>query len=324
MKILLIRFSSLGDIVLTSPVVRCIKKQLPNVELHYVTKASFRLLIADNPYIDKIHVLEKDESIFTLIKRLKSEKYDLVIDLHVKIRSLLISLMLATKTLRYHKDNVKKYALILFKKNYFKKEDNIVNRYFKAVSTIGVKSDGKGIDYFINPRDYVNIEDLPIPSQNGYVSYIIGASKFTKKLTLPKKIELLNQVQYPIILIGGKEDYSDGEDIIKYLPNKQIYNACGKYNFNQSAYIASKSKYIIGHDTGLTHIAAAFGKPIITILGSTSSAFGFVPYMADVILFENNQIPCRPCTRAGRDFCPRGHFDCMNKLDVTIPERLLA
>src|SRR5579862_4942407 len=97
MKFLIIRFSSIGDIVLTTPVIRCVKKQVDNAEVHFLSKRSFKTVTDCNPYIDKFFYY--DNNLAELIKELKKEKYDFVIDLHKNIRSYRIRFALQCKTL---------------------------------------------------------------------------------------------------------------------------------------------------------------------------------------------------------------------------------
>lgn len=316
MKILIIRFSSIGDIVWTTPVIRCIKQQLPNCELHFCTKAQFRFLVESNPYIDKIHYLQ--HLLSPLINELKDEDFDYVIDLHKKLRSFAIRLALRKPTYSYKKLTLQRFLLTKFQINLMPKGVHVVDRYMKAVEPLGVKNDRKGLDYFIKPEDEVRIDTLPAGFTNGYAAFVIGASKFTKKLPLHKMKELCLKIKRPVVLIGGKEDIKTATELIHSLNNQAlVYNACGKYNISQSASLVKQASVVYGHDTGLTHIAAAFGKKIYSIWGGTSP-IGFEPYLADNVIIENNNLSCRPCSKAGLKACPKWHFKCMNDLRFEI------
>ncbi len=319
-KFLVIRFSSIGDIVLTTPVVRAIKTQLPNVEVHFCTKLAYKDLVINNPYIDKCHFLEN--SIFDLIAKLRAERFEFVIDLHNNLRTTLIKYALGVDAIGFSKLNVEKYLYTRFKINVLPRV-HIVDRYMKTVKPFGVKNDGKGLDFFIPYKDQVESDWLPPTHQNGFVAYAIGGQHATKKLPLERMIELCQKINYPIVLLGGKEDAPQAQQIEGALGNALIYNACGKYNFNQSASLVEQSELVFSHDTGLMHVAAAFGKKIYSIWGSTTKDFGMYPYNTPYVILENNELDCRPCSKIGHDKCPQGHFNCMKALSFDFEIREL-
>lgn len=312
-KVLIIRFSSIGDIVLTTPVVRCLKEQQPDTEIHYVTKKSFKALFENNPYISKIHSIEKD--VKEIASQLKEEDFDAVIDLHNNLRSMQIKRIVGKPVTVFKKLNFRKWLLVQFKINVMPPV-HVVDRYMQTVAHWGVKNDHKGLDYFIPAKDEVNLRDLPLSHQNGYIGFVIGAKHFTKQLPLEKIISICKRLTQPLILLGGKEDKERGEAIFKAVGNR-VYNACGSYNLNQSASLVKQANKIISHDTGLMHIAAAFKKEIISVWGSTVPAFGFTPYGAAAAsrIVEVAGLPCRPCSKIGYDQCPKGHFKCMKEID---------
>lgn len=318
MKFLIIRFSSIGDIVLTTPVVRCIKQQVENAEIHYVTKAGFRSLLENNPYIDKLHLL-KDDEWNPLLNALKEEKFDCIIDLHKNLRSHKIkSALKKVPSYSFNKLNIQKWLLTALKINTLP-DKHIVDRYLETAASFGVVNDGKGLDYFIPEKDVVDYTQLPMTHHAGFYGVVIGAALNTKKLPLEKLKELCSKINHPIVLLGGKEDQSNG-DTIAAIDTFKIYNACGKFNINQSADLVRKSKLIITHDTGLMHIAAALKKPIISIWGNTVPAFGMTAYFGnfkvDNIIAEVHHLACRPCSKIGFNRCPLLHFNCMKKQDI--------
>jgi ADP-heptose:LPS heptosyltransferase len=328
MKILVIRFSSIGDIVLTTPVVRVLKTQLENVQVHYATKMQFKSIFEENPYIDKVHYLSTDLADF--IRELRAEKFDFVVDLHNNLRTRIIKTALLTKAKGFDKLNIEKWLLVNFKINKLPNV-HIVDRYLKAVDLLGVKNDSLGLDYFIPEKDVVPLDWIPKTHQNGYVAYAIGAQHATKKLPLERMIELCDKINRPIVLLGGKEDAAVGEQICAFFEkttnssgyedglkelNKKaiIYNACGKYNLNQSASLVKQAKYVFTHDTGLMHIAAAFKKEIFSIWGNTIPEFGMYPYRTKFTVLENTKLSCRPCSKIGHPACPKKHFKCMKEI----------
>lgn len=317
MKILIIRFSSIGDIVLTTPVIRCLKQQVPGVELHYVTKKNFAGLLSSNPYVDKLHVLTDNWDL--LLAELRGEGFDYIIDLHHNLRSLRIKRALRkVPAFSFNKLNVQKWLLTALKINRLPNV-HIVDRYLDTVKTLGVVNDGRGLDYFIPAKDEVPVTDLPMSHHAGYVGVVIGAALATKKLPLPKLQQLCADIKHPIILLGGPEDKADGDAIAAQDPVK-IYNACGKFNLNESADLVRKAKLLVSHDTGLMHIAAAFKKQVISVWGNTVPDFGMTAYYGALSvpapIFEVRPLYCRPCSKIGYKKCPLGHFKCMNNQNI--------
>jgi ADP-heptose:LPS heptosyltransferase len=314
LKILVLRFSSIGDIVLTTPVVRALKTQLAGVEVHYCTKKQFASLVAHNPYIDRCLYLEKD--LGELITFLKREKYDYVVDLHNNLRTRIIKLRLGVKAFTFNKLNREKWLLVNFKINRMP-DVHIVDRYLETVKALGVRDDGRGLDYFIPSQDVVDKDALPAPYRNGYATFAIGGQHYTKKLPLPRMIELAGLIGQPLMLLGGPEDAANGDAIVEAFegqPGKHVFNACGKYTLNQSASLVQGADVVFSHDTGLMHIAAAFGKKIYSIWGNTVPALGMYPYRTEHVVWEKAHLYCRPCSKLGYKKCPQGHFKCMNEI----------
>ena len=329
MKVLILRFSSIGDIVLTTPVVRALKAQLPDVRIHYATKPAFAPLLESNPHVDQVHTLER--SLPALIRQLRAERFDYLIDLHHNLRTAVIKLALRGVASRsFAKLNWQKYLLVRAKVNRLPNV-HVVERYLATVAPLGVYDDGGGLDYFIPYKDEVERNWLPPTHRKEYVVYALGGKHATKRLPLPRMIELCDKINKPIVLLGGPEDRADGEEIVRFFerhagsaPYEEglrqlgkkslIYNACGQYNLNQSASVVKGARAVFAHDTGLMHIAAAFGRQIYSIWGSTTPQFGMYPYRTRFVVFENNRLKCRPCSKIGYSRCPLGHFKCMNEL----------
>ena len=316
MKILIIRFSSIGDIVLTTPVIRCLKEQLNgDVEIHYLTKNQYRSVVEHNNHLSKIHTIDKSTN--EIVAQLKEEQFDYIIDLHKNLRSKRVVKSLKVMSFSFDKVNYQKWLLTTFKINKLPKV-HIVDRYMNTVKTLGVKNDNKGLEYFIRNKDKVNLKDLPISHHNGYVGFAIGAQHATKRLPQEKIVSICKKINQPVLLLGGKEDAVVAENVQKEI-GEMIYNACGKYSINQSASLVQQSKALITHDTGLMHIGAALGIKIISVWGNTVPAFGMYPYYPNnpekYVVVENNDLKCRPCSKIGYDKCPKQHFKCMNDID---------
>jgi ADP-heptose:LPS heptosyltransferase len=317
MKILIIRFSSIGDIVLASPVFRCVKQQLPNVEVHLLTKYAFRAVTECNPYIDKFHYFKDD--LATLTEELKKENFDHVVDLHKNFRSYRVKISLGKKTSSFHKLSVEKFLLTKLRINRMPNR-HITLRSLDAVKTLGVQDDGKGLDHFIPASTNVDQHPLPEFTHNGYIAMVIGASYATKKLPPERLITLCRSLQLPVVLVGGPEDADIGAKISASDP-ALIFNGCGTYNLHQSSLIVRNAKLVISHDTGMQYIACAFQRPVLAIWGATSPALQVEPFYgtAQQAKYKNfllAGLKCQPCSNYGTKKCPEGHFDCMNKLDL--------
>ena len=304
--------------MLTSPVVRCLKQQLNNSEIHFLTKKPFASIVENNPNVDKVYTIEKNPH--EVLPELKKENYDWVIDLHHNLRSARVKRALEKPNKSFNKLNIEKWLLVNFKINLLPKK-HIVDRYFETVAHLGVKNDLKGMEFFIDKKDLVNISTLPEEFQNGYIAFVIGAKHNTKKLPTEKIISICKKLNRPIILIGGKEDFEEGKKIETRVKSQEsrIFNACGKYNLQQSASLIKQAERVITHDTGMMHIAAAFRKNIVSVWGNTVPEFGMYPYMPgneeNSKSVEVKNLSCRPCSKIGYDKCPKGHFKCMNEID---------
>jgi ADP-heptose:LPS heptosyltransferase len=312
-KFLVIRFSSIGDIVLTSPVVRCLKNQVTNAEIHFVTKKAFRQIVENNPNISKVISFEKE--IDEVTDMLKKEQYDLVIDLHKNLRSARLKRKLGRPSAAFPKLNFKKFLLTFFKIDRLP-DVHVVDRYFKAVEKLGVKNDQQGLSYFIPEQDEVEPRNFGIVEP--YVVYAIGAQFATKRMPAGKISELLKKINATVVLLGGEVDFDEAEQIAK--SRAGIINLCGRLSLNQSASLVRQAGKIITHDTGLMHIASSFGKPIVSIWGNTVPAFGMYPYMPQkktgYSIHEVKGLSCRPCSKIGYQKCPKGHFKCMLDHDL--------
>lgn len=309
-KILFIRFSSIGDIVLTTPVIRCVKQQLPAVELHYLTKKAFAPVLENNPYIDRLHFLGEDEA--QMRQMLKAEKFDYIIDLHHNLRTWRFRMALGSKTYAFNKLNFEKWLLVNTKIDRMPAK-HIVDRYMETVATLGVKNDGAGLDYFLHPT--TPTPALPQAFRDGFTAFVIGGQHATKMLPADKITALCAAVKGPICLLGGAEDAAKGEAIALSNPEK-IFNAAGKYPLNQSVQLLKAARLVITHDTGLMHIAAAFKQKIITLWGNTIPAFGMYPYLPQAYASFEQTLSCRPCSKIGYAACPKGHFRCMRDQNI--------
>lgn len=312
MRLLFIRFSAIGDIVLASPALRCAKQQIPGVEIHFLTKKSMKAVSEANPYVDRFHYFDKDLS--ATIQELKACKFDYIIDLHKNLRTLRIRLALGVPYLSYNKLSVEKFLLTKFQVNRMA-DRHISMRSVDTLAPLGVSYDGKGLDYFV-PSEVIQ----PVFFPEGYAALVIGASYATKKLPLESLKVLCSQIPHPIVLVGGKEEVVDGEALALLDPTR-IVNTCGAYSLHESALIVAKARLVISHDTGMLYIACAFEKNVIAIWGATSPALQVEPFMPDdskAQVFQSivPDLTCQPCSNFGTKTCPKGHFACMKQQDL--------
>jgi ADP-heptose:LPS heptosyltransferase len=313
-KFLIIRLSSIGDIVLTSPLIRCLKEQVENAEIHFVTKLKYGELLLANPYIDKIHFLNRH--IGKLLQDLKHENPDYIIDLHRNFRSFRIKRHLNVPAYSFNKLNILKWLRIKLGIDLLPNQ-HVVDRYFQTVNSFNVVPDARGLDYFIPEGQSFDFSQLPGLFQNGYIAFIIGGTYFTKRLPVTKVIEICNHIDLPVILIGGKQEVPDSHIICRNGGN-HILNLTGKTTLNESASLVQEARVVLTNDTGMMHIAAAFNKKIFSFWGNTIPKLGMAPYRPhhSSRISEVEGLPCRPCSKLGYQKCPKRHFRCMNDMDV--------
>lgn len=317
LRILVIRFSSIGDIVLTSPVLRAIKKQKPDSVIHYVTKKSYEEVLKHNPYIDKIFLL--NNSLKSLIADLRKEKYDLIIDLHKNLRSARIKSVLKAPSVTFDKMNFQKWLMVKLKKNRLPQK-HIVDRYFEALQKFDLKNDQLGLEYYNGEEGaslHPTFEEL---SKEKFAAIVLGGTYYTKQIPEEKLTELLGKLEIKVALLGGPDDKILGEKLEGIFKGK-AYNLAGKLNINQSAEVIRNSEFVVSGDTGLMHIAAAYQKKIYSVWGNTIPEFGMYPYMPQnpdrSVILQVDHLKCRPCSKLGYPNCPKKHFDCMIKQDFS-------
>lgn len=314
-KFLVVRFSSIGDIILTTPVVRHLKQQVEDSSIHYLSKSAYSSLLEANPYVDRVHLYEGNMK--ACIASLKKEGFDYVIDLHHNIRSARIKYALKRMDFTVHKLNWPKWLYVNLKIDRLP-DRHMVDRNLDTIRTFIDTRDDMGLDYFIPAESEISLQSLPPSFRKGYVGLSIGAQHETKKLPHESLVRICQKLDYPVIILGGPEDRARGDSLVSALPGKEILNGCGQYSIHQSASLVKQSRLLITHDTGLMHIGAAFRKKVISVWGNTVPRFGMYPYRPDPssLSFEVDGLSCRPCSKIGYQKCPRKHFRCMLDQDL--------
>jgi ADP-heptose:LPS heptosyltransferase len=310
--ILIIRFSSIGDIVLTTPVVRALKTQLEGeVEIHYITKKAFADLIRSNPSVDKVITIE--EHVSEAKAELQKVQYDYIVDLHNNLRSRQVKRIAKGLAFTVDKRNVAKWLYVLTKKLILP-IGHIVDRNLATVKALGIEDDGQGLDFFIRDEERIAKTQIPDWYLPGFVTYAIGGLTMGKILPVEKAIELINQINKPVALLGGKSDFERGEIIAKACGAK-VWNTCGLYSLQQSASLLELSETVITHDTGLMHIASALNKKVVSLWFSTTPELGFAPWRpgAGSVMIEAD-CHSRPTSKLGN----RGYEnECVFNIDLT-------
>ncbi len=314
-KILIIRFSSIGDIVLTTPVIRCVKKQL-HAEVHFLTKPQYAAVLQENPYLDRIITLKS--SVSQTMHEIRREAYDLVIDLHNNIRSRLITSVSGSPTIRYDKLNLLKWLMVRFKLNHLPIGKHLVDRYFDAIHIAGIMDDGMGLDYIICQDDADAA--FQMVSHLKFQVLILGATYYTKRIPVRKCEEIISSSSLLTVLLGGKDVSETARVLAEKFP-QSVVNFCGTINLGTSAAIMQQAQKVYSGDTGMMHIAAALQKELIVLWGSTIPAFGMYPYygknnVPKSINLEVKGLACRPCSKLGFDKCPEKHFRCMHEIRI--------
>jgi lipopolysaccharide heptosyltransferase II len=306
-EILIIRLSSLGDILLSTPLIRSIKKKFPHITIDYLLREEYKDVLINNPYINKLFLFKRNENSFS--DELASDNYDLIIDLQNNIRSASIRNKIKSGSVRiFNKRTLDKLLLVKFKINNLKEAKQIPIRYAESID--GFELDEEGLDLF------TGIKKASINGkEKDYIGFAPGSRHFTKSwpedyyISLGKK---LSDEGKTVVLFGGKEGMKICEEI-----SKSIFNSIdlsNNSNLLQTATNMKECKAVVCNDSGLMHTACAMKVPVLALFGSTVKEFGFTPYKNSNLILENKTLSCRPCTHIGRENCPKKHFKCMLEL----------
>jgi len=308
--ILVIRLSSIGDIVLTTPLLRELAVRWPGARIDYCTKLPFVALLRGNPHI---------QTIYTVVDP-PSGSYDLVVDLQNNLRSRRIaSNVIAKKQVCYKKGNWRKLLLVKTGMDFSGPYRSVADRYRCTVADFGVEADSGGCELF--PSDSDRAFASSIGSDTPLLGICFGAMHYSKRYP-PEKfagvlIRLFDKLPVQAALLGGPDDAPFAGELLRALPEqfrKRVLDLSGRCTLMQTAAVLERCDAVLTNDTGLMHMASAFGKQLFVLFGSSVPAFGFLPYHTPFELFEVPGLRCRPCSHIGRDFCPEGHFRCMNDI----------
>ncbi|MFZ1082689.1 MAG: glycosyltransferase family 9 protein [Candidatus Kryptoniota bacterium] len=313
-KKLLIRLSSAGDVLLTSPLLKTIKTREPEAEVHFVVKAQYADLIQNNPNVSKVHLVQNDAALHqldNLRRQLLQEHFDTTLDLHNNFRSIYLRKGTAKKIEVIRKEVFKRALLVKTKLNVFSNVRSVALKYAQVYDKKIIAVPAPEI--FFEKETKQKTADLWQKANLDSEKFIFlcpGAKHFTKRWPLEYWIELARKVSEGnhAVLIGGEGDSKICEAIAR---NVSVENFCGKLTLLESAAMLSYANVVITNDSFLMHAANAVGKKIVAIFGSTVREFGFFPYGVDNKIMEIAGLNCRPCSHVGLNHCPKKHFKCM-------------
>jgi heptosyltransferase-2 len=307
-KILIVRLSSLGDILLATPLIRSLKKENPNLEIHFLLREEYKDVLIKNPYISKLLTLKREYPILKTKTMISENDCDLVIDLQNNFRSENLTTGLNCPKVKFKKLSWQKFLLVKFKINKLKDVGTIPERYAAAIE--GLKLDNEGLDLFTE-----NKPSGILINKDNLIGFCPGSRHFTKMWPKEYYIELgkrLSENNFNVVIFGGEADRQVCAEISSYLTG--CINLCNENDIMQTAADMKLCKAIVCNDSGLMHAACAVKVPVLAIFGSTVKEFGFVPYGSKNLILENKSLTCKPCSHIGKSYCPKKHFKCMNEL----------
>ncbi len=304
-RVLVVRLSSLGDVLLTTPVIRSLKNKYPHLNIDFLVKEEYKQVYEYNPYVNALMFYKDDKN---FIRKLAENNYDLILDLQNNFRSRKLIKPLNTVRRVFHKPTLNKFLLVKFKINRFKDIVSIPEYYARALDNFEL--DDKGLDLFL-PEDIKS----QLPTVKNYIGFCPGSKHFTKMWPAENFVELGNMFAdkgFTVVLLGGKDDKEICADISANI--KGSINLSNDNNLFQIAADMKMCNLVVCNDSGLMHTASAVQVPLVAIFGSTVKEFGFFPYKAKSLILENNLLNCRPCSHIGRNSCPKKHFKCMKEV----------
>lgn len=323
-RILIIRFSSFGDILLATPLIRQMRSKFPAAVIEFVVREKFAGILAGNPHLNKLHVLKEPADLHILkglSDNINDAGYDYIVDIQTNFRSKYLCKRSKAKIYQWNLPRFRRWFLVKWKWNLLENYPPVPIRYLSAVEELGVKDDGAGLEYYYSDEAKLKIDVFWNEKglKDAKVAVLApGAKWFTKRWGVEKFIEtgkkLLNSGFKSLFVLGSGEEESFCHRVCNGIGG-DCYNFAGKTDFDEAASIIERCSVFIGNDSGLGHLAAAVKTPSVVIFGSTVKEFGFFPFRNRSIVLEKD-IDCRPCSHIGRNSCPKKHFRCMEDIQV--------
>ncbi len=320
-KILILRFSSMGDIVMSTPMIRCLRKRFPSAQIDMVVRSDYLDLIRHNPHLDRRVGLDRNLGIpglLHLVRDLNRERYDLIYDAHRSLRTLAIMpLLYSSHRCYYRKHYIRRSIALTLKLRLLTNAPRMVNKYIEPLKSFGVEFDGKGPEIFLDDGIRTRAhQKFPQLVATGWIGIIPSAQWSGKRWPSSHFKELLQvllrNTDRGVIVFGGSKDAFCTE-ICSDFPTNRVINTQGKLSIAESAALIEWCDFVIANDTGLMHVADAMNKPCVLVLGPTSKEMGCLPFHPRSLVVER-ELWCRPCSKNGQAPCIRVKRVCLETL----------
>lgn len=319
--LLLVRFSSIGDVLLTTPLVRVLRARHPDARLVFVTKHAMAPLVSHNPHLSDVVTLEPDEPVRSLARRLAALAPTRGLDLHGSLRSTALRMLVRCPWRGYSKRKLARGVLVSTKIDLYGPPVPVAERYFEAARGLDVRPDGGPTEFFIGPaatgwaQQWLGEQRL---AGQPFAVLAPGAAHFTKRWPLERwraTAQRLRDRGWSLVTVGGVEDRPLGEALAPL-----AVNTAGTASLQQTGALLAHARLVVSGDTGVMHMATAVGAPVVALFGPTVRQFGFFPYQGRAAVLER-RLDCRPCSVMGGDRCPMGHHRCLTDIG---PEDIVA
>lgn len=338
-KTLIIRFSSVGDIVLSSLLLRVLRKRFPDSHIDFLTKPEYAALVRNNPHISRVIEFQGNggmSELGTLRSALMRTGYDLVLDIHGSVRSRFVCAGFPLVR-RVRKRKIARFLLVNAKWDVYEwygGAPSIAERYLETAAEWGVVNDGEGLEVFFTEDDARHALTIlggeGIRADSTIVGLCPSARHNTKQWVKERFAEtaaaLAHSHNAAIVVFGSAGEEARCEEIRRGIRSLSaqpaVVNLAGKLSLAETAAMMDFCSLVITNDSGLMHLAAARKRKVLAIFGSTVRELGFFPYGTTSTVIERADLDCRPCTHIGRPRCPKGHFKCM--MDITSAEVIAA
>jgi lipopolysaccharide heptosyltransferase II len=324
-KILIIRLSSIGDVLLTTPVIRLLKIKFPGSKIDFVIKKEFAQVLADHPQVHRFYIFDnhtENSSLRAIKKEIRHQQYDLVIDLHKNIRSYFLTIGSRAKMiLHYNKGIVPRFFYVKFKLRFFKEIVPAYLKYINSLQPYEIEDDHQGLEFYVDAdvknqvkQKYGNFWH---ETNQSIIGIAPGAHHPTKRWTSEGFSAVINYLvdkgNYKIILFGNLDDRKIVASLAIH-SSQNVLNTAGELSLCETGALMDFCDLVVTNDSGLVHLASALKKKVVAIFGSTTEELGFFPYLTEHIIVQNNSLKCRPCSHIGRKKCPKKHFKCMKDI----------
>src|SRR6266581_2193653 len=325
--VLLVRFSSIGDILLTTPLVRALARRHPEAKLVYVTKRALAPLVSDNPHLADVVTLAPDEPVRHLARRLRACGPTHGLDLHGSLRSSALRLLVRCRWAGYRKRKLARTLLIATKLDGYRRRASspVAERYFEAARRLDTRPDDGPPEFCLRPG--ATARTAQWLAERGLAGARLaalapGAAHATKRWPIAHwsaLAERLGAAGYRPVVVGGPEDRGLAQQLVAE-GGSAVASAAGEFSLQETGALLARARVVVSGDTGVMHMATGVGAPVVALFGPTVAPFGFFPYRAPSVVLQRD-LDCRPCSATGTATCPLGHHRCL--ADIT-PEEVAA